>query len=59
MKISRDNSTEEEIRERIMPGYIAYYANRSTLKSKLVCKKSKLKVYRTIIRSAVTCGSET
>jgi hypothetical protein len=38
--INRDNSIEEEIRERTMSGKKAYYANRSILKSKLVCKKS-------------------
>jgi hypothetical protein len=52
--INRDNSTGEE-----MSANKAYYANRSTLKSKLVCKMSKLKIYRTIIRPVVTCGSET
>jgi hypothetical protein len=57
--INRDNSIEEEIREIIMPGNKAYYANRSILKSKLVCKKSKLKIYRTIIRPVVTYGCET
>jgi hypothetical protein len=42
-----------------MSGNKAYYATRSILKSKLVCKESKLKIYRIIIRLAVTCGSET
>jgi hypothetical protein len=40
--INRDKSIEEEIRERIMAGNKAYYANRSILNSKLVHKKSKL-----------------
>jgi hypothetical protein len=57
--INRDNSIEEEIRETIMSGNKAYFANRSIFKSKLVCKKSKLKVYRTIIRIIVTYGCET
>jgi hypothetical protein len=57
--INRDNSTEEETRERIMSGNKAYYANRSLFKSKLVCKKSKLKIYCTIVRPVVTNGCET
>jgi hypothetical protein len=50
---------EEEIREGIISGNKACYTNRSIFKSKLVCKKSKLKIYRTIIRPVVTCGCET
>jgi hypothetical protein len=57
--INRDNSIEEEIRERIVSGNRAYYANRSIIKSKLVCKKSKLKIYQTIVRPVVTYGCET
>jgi hypothetical protein len=37
-----------------MTGNKAYYANRPTLKSKFVCKKSELKIYRTVLRPAVT-----
>jgi hypothetical protein len=33
--VNRDNSIEEEIRERIMSGNKAYYANRCRFKSKL------------------------
>jgi hypothetical protein len=57
--INRNNSIEEEIKERIMTGNKAYYANRSLFKSKLVCKKSKLKIYQAVIRSVVTYGCET
>jgi hypothetical protein len=57
--VNRENSIEEEIRERIMSGNKAYYANRSVLKSKLVGKKSKLKIYRTIIRPVAMYGCET
>jgi hypothetical protein len=56
--INRGNSIEEEIRARIMSGNKTY-ANRSILKSKLVCKNSKLKIYRTIVRPVVTSGCET
>jgi hypothetical protein len=37
----------------------AYYANRAIFKSKLFCKKYKLKIYRAIIRPVVTYGCET
>jgi hypothetical protein len=57
--INRDNSIEEEIREIIVSGNKAYYANRSLFKSKLVCKESKLKIHRTIIRPVVAYGCET
>jgi hypothetical protein len=57
--INRDKCTDEEIRERITSGNKAYYANRSILKSKLVCKKFKLKIYWTIIRPVIMYGCET
>jgi hypothetical protein len=57
--VNSDNSIEEEIQHRITLGYKAYYANRFLLKSKLVSKKSKLKLYWSIIRPIVTYASET
>jgi hypothetical protein len=53
------NSIEEEINERTVLGTKAYYANLKCLKSRLVTKQSKLKLYRTVIRPIVTCASET
>jgi len=50
---------EEEIKERIVLGTKAYYANLKFFKSRLVTKKSKLKLYRTVIRPIVTYASET
>jgi hypothetical protein len=52
-------SIEEEIKERIVLGTKAYYANLKFFKSRLVTKRSKLKLYRTVIRPIVTCASET
>ena len=37
----------------------AYFANQRFLKSKLVTKRSKLKLYKTVIRPAVIYASET
>jgi hypothetical protein len=57
--INGNNSIEEEINERIVLGTKAYYANLKFLKSKLVTKYSKLKLYRSVIRPIVTYASET
>jgi len=53
------NSIEEEIKERIVLGTKAYYANLKFFKSRLVTKQSKLKLCRTLIRPIVTYASET
>jgi len=57
--VNSDNSIEEEIENRITLGNKAYYANQFFYKSRLVSKKSKLKLYCSIIRSAVTHTCET
>jgi hypothetical protein len=57
--VNSDNSIEEEIQHRITLGNKAYYANQFFFKSRLVSKKSKLKVYWSIIRPIVTYGCET
>jgi predicted DNA-binding protein YlxM (UPF0122 family) len=57
--INNDNSIEEEIKERISLSKKAYFANQKFLKSKLVTKQSKLKLYKTIIRPVVICASDT
>jgi len=57
--VNSRNSIEEEIQYRITLGNKAYYANQSFSKSRLVSKKSKLKLYWTIIRPTVTYACET
>jgi hypothetical protein len=57
--INDNNSIEEEIKERIVLGTKAYYANLKFFKSKLVTKYSKLKLYRSVIRPIVIYASET
>ena len=57
--VNVSNSNEEENKERIVLGTKAYYANLKFLKSRLVTKQSKLKLYRTVIRSRLTYASET
>jgi hypothetical protein len=53
-----NNTLEEEIRERIVIGNKAFYANTRLFKSKLVSRKSKLKLYWSIIRPTVIYGCE-
>ena len=48
-----------EIAERIAKGNKAYYANAKLIKSKLLKKNTKKKIYKTMIRPVVTNSSET
>jgi hypothetical protein len=50
---------EEEFRERIAKGNKAFYANKNLFKSKLVSRKSKLKLHWSVIRPIVVNGCET
>ena len=56
--VNSDNSIEEEIQYRITLGNKAYYANQFLFQSRSVSKKSKLKLYWSIIRPIVTYGCE-
>jgi hypothetical protein len=57
--VNSDNIIEEEIHCRITFGNKAYYANQFFFKSRLVSKKSKLKLYWNIIRPTVIYARET
>jgi hypothetical protein len=57
--VNSDNSIEEEIQYRITLGNKAYYANQFLFKSRLISKKSKMKLYLSIIRPIVTYAYET
>jgi hypothetical protein len=57
--VNGNNRIEEEIKERIMLGNKAYYANQPLFKSKLISKKAKLKLYNTTIRPVVTYACKT
>ena len=54
-----NNTLEEEIRGRIAKGNKAFYANKTLLKSKLVCRKPRLKLNWSVIRPIVVYGCET
>ena len=50
---------EEEITERIAKRNKAFYANKTLFKSNLVSRKSKLKLYWSVIRPIAVYGCET
>jgi len=57
--VNGNNSIEEEIKRRVSLGNKALYANQGLLKSKLLTKNSKLRMYRTLVRPVVTYACET
>jgi len=57
--VNQNNTIEEEIKERLIAGNKAFYANQKTFQNKLLSKKSKLKLYWTLIRPIVTYACET
>jgi hypothetical protein len=57
--LNENNSVEEEIMRRIFLGNKAFFSNQDLFKSKLLTKNSKLRMYKTLVRSMVTCACET
>jgi hypothetical protein len=56
--IGNTNDNSKCIKDRIMMGNKAYYANRQLFNSSLISRSSKLQIYRTLVRPVVTYGSE-
>jgi hypothetical protein len=56
--VNGNNTLEGEIRERIVKGNKVFYANKTPFKNKLVSRKSKLKLYWSVIRPIVVYGCE-
>ena len=48
--VNHNNTIEEEIKGRLIAGNEAYYANQKMFKSELLSRKSKLKLYWTLIQ---------
>jgi hypothetical protein len=57
--ITQQNDASKCVQERIRLGNRAFYANRKVLNSKSTSRSCKMKIYKTLIRSIVTYGSET
>ena len=58
VKINNEGSSSEEINNRIMTGNRAYYANLKLIKSGLLMKATKLKLYKTLIRPVATYAAQ-
>ena len=56
--ISNINNNNKCIKETIVMGNKACYANRQLFNSSLISRNSKLQIYRTLVRPVVTYGSE-
>ena len=56
--IGNTNNNNKCIKEGIMMGNKAYYANRQLINSSLISRSSKLQIYRTLVHPVVTYGSE-
>jgi hypothetical protein len=57
--VNQNNTIEEEIKERLIAANKAFCANQQMFQNKLLSKKSKLKLYWTLIRPIVTYACET
>jgi hypothetical protein len=57
--VNDNNQIEEEIKERISLGNKAYHANQDLFKSKLLPRKSKLRMYQALVRPVVKYACET
>jgi hypothetical protein len=57
--LNNENWVTNEINRRIMAGHRAYFANVKLLKSTLLSRHSKVKIYQNLIRPVVTYGLET
>jgi len=57
--VNTDNSIEEEIKERIAAGNMAYHVHKKLFTSKLIPRNVKLQLYNMLICPVVTYASET
>ncbi|XP_055539027.1 uncharacterized protein LOC129726410 [Wyeomyia smithii] len=57
--VTADNNTSKEIRRRNQAGNRAYFSFRKTMRSNRVRRRTKLKLYKTLVRPVVLYGLET
>lgn len=58
-QVNSNNDVTQEIQRRIKAGMRSYYANKSIMTSKCLSKKSKLRIYQSMIKPVITYGCET
>lgn len=58
-QVNDKNKISDEIQRRILAGNRAYFANIKLLKSSILSKKCKMRIYKSLIRPVVTYGAET
>jgi len=56
--ITENSDKNTEIKARIMTGNMSYYSVFPLLRSKAISRTTKIRMYKTIIRPVVLCGSE-
>jgi hypothetical protein len=49
--INDENKIKEEIKERTVNGNRAYFSHLQLFRSNLLCKRTKVEVYKTLVRS--------
>jgi hypothetical protein len=57
--INNGNRNDNCVKERIQAGNGVYFANLSTLKSKIISRAAKIQVYKTLIKPIAAYGAET
>ena len=57
-QFNQTNSTSSEMQARILSRNCCYYANGKLMKSRVLNRSSKLKIYESLIRPIVTYGCE-
>ena len=58
-EINNRNKLSSDIQRRIMAANRAYFANRKLITSQILSRKTKIRIYKTLIRPVATDGSET
>lgn len=57
--LNNEAKTNTAINDRLQSGNKAYFSNVKIIKNKLISRKTKLQIYKTLIRPVVTFGGET